>query len=697
MPDARSRGFVLTYTLALGFSAALLAWLIGLIPFVRTIELKAYDLRVARLAGASPGDATGPALVLIDDDSLRRMEPLVGRWPWPRLVHAMLIDFLAAGGAKAIAYDILFAEADIRPFKVGDTDWTGAESDRALVDSTAKAGTVIHAAEVSSAELLDPSRALVVPLDDIPALNRRYAADGCVEKRPQITPPFPALARAARAIGHTLVVLDDDGPIRRLAPFVRVADRLVPSLSLAAAMLADDAAPADARVEGGALVYRGRRLPLVEQAVPDYYGDAGRACRGLVAWRGPTMSASGQPTFQSWSAYDLIRSQEQVLAGEKPDVDPAQFRGRVVVVGTSAQGLGDVFTTPFAEGDMPGPEVHANVIDALIAGRAIGPVPGWRSAALTIGAALAVALAGALASAWVSGTVAAVVLASMTWFSVARFAVGEWWPLTVPALAVAFAFVGDLAWQYFVEGREKRQVKKLFSRYVSKDVYDQLIADPARAALGGNRRAMSVLFSDVRGFTTLTEKGAPEEIVSQLNEYFTRMVQVVFAHRGTVDKFVGDMVMALFGAPLDDEDHAEHAVEAALAMVRELEALNRVWAAQGRATLDIGIGVNSGDMVAGNIGSETIMSYTVIGDAVNLGARLESLNKEYGTRIIISEATRARLKGRYHVRPLGEVVVKGKSLAVAIFEVKSHDTNPAPVHRPGGGDDRAGAGGVAVP
>ena len=146
---------------------------------------------------------------------------------------------------------------------------------------------------------------------------------------------------------------------------------------------------------------------------------------------------------------------------------------------------------------------------------------------------------------------------------------------------------------------------------------------------------------------------------------------MVFAHRGTVDKFVGDMIMALYGAPLDDEDHAEHAVQTALAMITTLNQLNREWASQGKPQLDIGIGINTGDMIAGNVGSDTIMSYTVIGDAVNLGARLESLNKDYGTRIIISEATRERLKGRYDIHPLGDVVVKGKSKPVAIFEVKS--------------------------
>ena len=156
----------------------------------------------------------------------------------------------------------------------------------------------------------------------------------------------------------------------------------------------------------------------------------------------------------------------------------------------------------------------------------------------------------------------------------AFFARGTWLPVTVPMLTLIFAFVGDLAWKYVVEGREKRQVKKLFSRYVSKDVYDQLVANPSLAALGGARRHMTVLFSDIRGFTTMSEKGSPEDVVSQLNELFTRMVGVVFAHRGTVDKFVGDMIMALYGAPLDDEDHAEHAVQTALAMITTLDELN---------------------------------------------------------------------------------------------------------------------------
>jgi adenylate cyclase len=189
---------------------------------------------------------------------------------------------------------------------------------------------------------------------------------------------------------------------------------------------------------------------------------------------------------------------------------------------------------------------------------------------------------------------------------------------------------------------------------------------------------MTVLFSDIRGFTSMTEKGNAEALVAQLNEYFSTMVEVVFHHHGTVDKFVGDMVMALFGAPVDDADHAEHAVAAAVEMVSKLGALNRRWLDEGKAQLDIGIGINSGDMIAGNIGSSRIMSYTVIGDNVNLGSRLESLNKDFQTRIIISDATRTRLRTARTMRSLGDVTVKGKSQAVSIFEV----VVPSPIDAP---------------
>ncbi len=627
-------------------AAALVAGMLGLLPFFQRIELDTYDRRVEATARPSaPADRI--AIVFIDNDSLQRMEPLVGRWPWPRLVHATAIDFLAAAGAKVIAYDVVFAERDRRKFMVADTEWTGEESDAALVDSTRKAGNVVHVAEVAGAELIDPSRELAVDLS-APALNVKLPAADCVEARPRVSPPFPALAQASQGIGHTLFILDADGPARRIAPVVQIGQRTIPSLSVAASAAAN----------AGAAV------------IPAANRDEGQ-CAALVPWRGPAVNANGQLTFTSYSFYDLFYSQQQLLEGEKPGIDPALFKDRIVFVGINAEGLHEVFTTPFSEGEINGPEVHANMTDALLSNRSIARSAPWVTAVLALAGAGAVGVAGLFLNAWLTGVVALAVASMLVWQSVSWFARGTWIPLTVPALAIILAFVGDLAWKYFVEGRDKRLIKKMFSRYVSKDVFDQLVANPSLAAIGGARRHMTVLFSDIRGFTTMSEKGTPEEVVAQLNQLFTRMVDVVFAHRGTVDKFVGDMVMALYGAPLDDEKHADHAVQTALAMIRALHEMNQEWEKQGKPTLDIGIGINTGDMVAGNIGSDTIMSYTVIGDAVNLGARLESLNKEYSTRIIISEFTKAALKGRYDIHPLGDVVVKGKTKPVAIFEVKS--------------------------
>lgn len=680
---------------AFGIGAAAVALLLGLTPLLRTAELKLYDWRIR--ATTSVGAASAPALpddavvlVQIDDDSLKRMEPLVGRWPWPRLVHASLIDYLAAAGAKAVVYDVLFAEADRSKFMVGDTEWTGEESDQALVDSTARAGNVIHVVEAASAELIDPTKAVIASLEGLPAFNQPFVVDACVERRPQVTPPFPALAKAAHAIGHSFVVYDADGPLRRVVPFVRVGspstrlgtgrepgvggraetERVIPSLPLAAMMMENGLEPEAVSVRDGALHIGATRVPLVTELVPDYYGPPAPACRALLPWRGPTRQRDGTPTFRSFSFYDLFYSQQQVLEGMAPQVPPDAFRDRIVVVGVAGEGLRDVFVTPFAEGRMPGAEVHANTIDAWRAGRTLTPVSAGQGGGATLALSLAVGVTGAILSAWLTGVATVVLAGGWVWANLWLFGEGRWWPLAGPLVAMALALVGNLTWEYFVEGREKRKVKQLFSRYVAKDVYDQLLADPSRARLGGTRRHMTVLFSDMRGFTALTEKGLPEDIVAQLNEYFTRMVKVLFENRGTLDKFVGDMVMALFGAPLEDQDHAEHAVQAALAMVRALDVLNAEWESFGQPRLDIGIGINTGDMVAGNIGSASIMSYTVIGDAVNLGARLESLNKEYGTRIIISEATRSRLKGQYDIRPLGSVTVKGKSRAVAIFEVR---------------------------
>lgn len=647
---------------ALGLAAAVVAALLGMLPFVETIERKTYDWRIQWTA--DPASARKDiVLVAIDQSSLRNLEPLVGRWPWPRMVHATLLDYLARAPAKVVVYDVIFAERDRRSFAVGEDTWTGEESDRALVDATARAGNVVHVVDVAA----EAGGSAQQPLPGQPP----FRLDERVEARPVATPPFPELAKASRALGHNLVALDSDGPVRRAVPFVRGGGQYLPSLPLAAAMIAGSVPPSAVGMAGSTLHIGDRVMPLVEAELPGYDGRSHPSLRALIRYPGGLLDPqSKRPTYADYSFYDLFYSEKQIEAGEKPVVDPARFRGAVVIVGTTAPGLFDLIPVPFAQGKMPGMQIHASVLDNVLSGRFMRPAPRWMGIAALLVCALAAGLGLVGLGVWPGlGLVAAAAIAGVV-AAIGLFQQGVWLRVVEPSLALTLAAFGGVSYQYFVEGREKRQVKRLFSRYVPKDVFDQLMVDPSKARLGGQRRLMTVLFSDIRGFTTFSEQGQPEDIVQQLNEYFSRMVHVLFEHRGTLDKFVGDAVMALFGAPLEDPDHAEHAVQAALAMLKELEALNRTWAAQGRPTLAIGIGINTGDMVAGNIGAESIMSYTVIGDAVNLGSRLESLNKQYGTTLIISDATRDRLEGRYDIRPLGDVVVKGKTQPVAIFEIR---------------------------
>jgi adenylate cyclase len=634
------------------------------------LELRTYDWRLSRTARPEAA-RQDIALVEIDESSLRNLEPAVGRWPWPRVVHGELVDYLARAPAKVVAYDINFAGPDPNAgFKMGDATVTGADSDASLARSIKRAGNVILLADATFGG--DASTAPPIPDAGFAQLDV-----GGVTERKVVFSPYAAAADAAMTLGHNLFVLDPDGPMRHTVPFVRSGGRAIPSLGLAAALHVAGIKPADVRLDGQVLRAGDRAMPLewrhvaTQQGVDSYLW-------GLIDFHGPALLADmTHHVYPTYSFFDLFYSEEQILAGQKPDVDPSVFRDKIVFVGATAAGLYDAFETPFAHGKMPGMQIHAAVADDILSNRFLRAAPGSVRVALVAAAAIAVGIVAATVPAWWATGAALLLIAAWTWAATRAFAGGLWLNLSQPSLSASLALFGGVAYQYFVEGREKRKMKALFARYVSKDVYDQLVANPALARLGGQRREMTVLFSDIRGFTTISEKGQPEEIVRVLNEYFTEMVTIVFRQKGTVDKFVGDMVMALFGAPLEDADHADHAVQAALDMIEELGKLNEKWAAEGRPTLDIGIGINTGPMIAGNIGSDQIMSYTVIGDAVNLGSRLESLNKQYGTRLIISAATRSRLTRGYELKPLGDVVVKGKSEPVAIFEVSARVANEA--------------------
>jgi adenylate cyclase len=656
--------------LGLAMVSALAALALGILPLARSVEWTLYDLRMRQTVDPSHAPPR-IAMVEIDEQTLREMEPLAGRWPWPRIVHSLIVDFFARGPARLVVYDVLFLEHDRRDgFEMGGERISGADSDQALVDSVAKAGNVILLADATYAGQRDPKAASSAYRRE--RIVTRWRIEAPIQERPVVTAPFPELARAARGLGHNLFVLDDDGPIRRVAPFVRSEGGDVPGLAVATWLALAGLTPERVQVTGNVLHLGDARLPLLRFPIRRATGETGavESAEGLIRYRGPALGPDGKPTYRIYGANTILASENLLLNGEKPLVDPAAFRDAIVFVGVTAAGGSDVFQTPLGStGRIPGSQIHGTIVDQLMTGRALDKVPMWALVLVTFGVALSTARFTVPLPMRLGGPGAAAIAVVVAGAGLALFRRGHWLPLVQPLAACAFAGVGGLAWQYFVEGREKRQVKQLFSRYVSKDVYEQVLQNPALAELGGTRRTMSVLFSDVRGFTAITERGDPEALVAQLNEYFSRMVEIVFAHHGTLDKFVGDMVMALFGAPVEDEAHADHAVAAAVDMVRALAELNVKWRAEGRPTLGIGIGVNSGEMIAGNIGAETVRSYTVIGDAVNLGARLESLNKDFGTTIIVSDRTVGLLRGRYNLRSLGPVTVKGKSVAVEIFEV----------------------------
>lgn len=627
------------------FAAGVAAFIFERAAFVETLEKKTVDYRFQLVAGA--GQASDRIVIAeIDDFSLRRLENVFGRWPWPREVHADFLRFMDRAGASVVVFDVLFTERDLR----------NPESDREFAQWTSRAGNVVHSAF--------PGDQHDTGVPDAEIVRRHSIANGSgvFPEFVQLDLPFEDLASAARAIGHVGLILDDDGPARRYLPLIENRGRLVPSIGLAA-VLVDRDLPVDAlRVDSDVLALDMNPIPLQDGRIPIWF--------------------NGAPgTYPSISYGEIIYSQLLIDAGEEPIVAPERFRDQVVLVGVTAAGLHDVFTTPFnvgtwlgwgedVGGKMHGIELHANMIDNFLQGRYFRPL--WGGAGLA--AALLLAAGGLIPILWLrlGPAVPAAIVSIGAYLAAAGLAFPERLvlPIAAPALTWLTAMLLGLGYQYWTEGREKLKVRGMFSRYVSPDVFQQLMKDPLAAELGGKRIAMTVLFSDLRGFTSMSEDRKPEQVVEQLNEYFTEMVEIVFRNRGTIDKFVGDMIMALFGAPVADDHHADNAVQCARQMHLRLAELNEAWAQRGLPTLQHGIGINSGEMVAGNVGSARIRSYTVIGDNVNLGARLESLCKEYSADIIISEFTRKLLPSANCVRELGSVTVKGKSRPVRIYSVE---------------------------
>ncbi len=363
----------------------------------------------------------------------------------------------------------------------------------------------------------------------------------------------------------------------------------------------------------------------------------------------------------------------RIVTGEIP---PETFAGKIVLVGATSPTLHDVFATPFApEGDMPGVEIHAHTLETLLRGIPIRRAPALLVPILTIVAgALAAWAATALRPLPAFGVAAGAALAYLAGCH-AAFLWGRWWVEMVPMpLTLGIAYAGTVAKNFTQEQREKRRLSRFFSPSVVKEI----VRHKDDANLEAGRRRMTVLFSDIRGFTSMSEKMTPEDVVTFLREYLTVMTEAVFKHGGTVDKYIGDAIMALYNVPFEAPDHAAQAVRTALEFQERLKPLAERFTARYGGTLACGVGIHTGDAVVGTIGSEQRLEYTAIGDTINLGSRLEGLTKDFNVPIIMSEATYLEVQDFIGARALGEVTVKGKAIPVKIFAVLHHGARHEP-------------------
>lgn len=461
---------------------------------------------------------------------------------------------------------------------------------------------------------------------------------------------LPKIAEAAKGFGNFNVAPDQDGVARKTPLLAAYDGGFYPALSLACAAkyLDQTIYPIEGlwpKVTIDHIDLGEVKIPTTERGemLIDYYGVPQQYI--------PTLSVA------------------DILDGT---AKPESFKDKVVLVGMTAIGTYDFRVTPFSP-VTPGVYIHAASIQNILDGRFL-----VRQDYLVMFEIIAFLVFGALMGfgfsrlpgwATILGTfVFGVVLYIVDVKTI--FAHGFWTLNVLPTMQATLTAVAIIIYKFLTEGREKRQIRRAFQHYLNKTVVDMIIKDPSRLKLGGERRECTVFFSDVRGFTTLSEKLSPEQLVHVLNTYLTPMTDLIFKYDGTLDKYIGDAIMAFFNAPIDQSDHAIRACHVSVDMMVELENLRKQWAAEGMTHhIDIGIGLNSGPMVVGNMGTPNYFNYTAMGDTVNLGSRLEGINKEYGTNIIISQSTHTLAREHIHVREMDLVKVKGKNEPVHIYEL----------------------------
>ncbi|MBU0622702.1 MAG: adenylate/guanylate cyclase domain-containing protein [Gammaproteobacteria bacterium] len=635
--------------------------------FVQFIDAKLYDYRL-RLTLPDKGDER---IVILDIDEKSLKEE--GRWPWGRDKMASLMDKLFDHYTVAVVgFDVVFAERDNSSGlkvlqELGRNQFRDVpqfhsvlsqikpnlEYDNRFADRIRQRNVVLGYYFSNSERGADKSVSGILPEAAFPAgtFNGRPIT---FMKWDSYGANLPELQASASTAGHFNPVVDFDGEVRRVPMIVEYDGAYYESLSLAvvrSVLGMPKLAPGYAT--GKDKNYAGLEWLTLESEQGDLRIPVDAEVAALVPFRGE------RGTFRYISAADVLRERTPV----------ADLQNRIVLVGTSAPGLMDMRSTPVGE-VYPGVEVHANMISGIL-NQDIKQSPPYVLGAnvvllLVIGLVMAVLLP--MLSAF-PGT-----LVSLGMMLLALVVNGILWmfgnlalPLAGGLIMVMALFALNMTFGYFVESRTKRQITGLFGQYVPGELVDEMSKNPEQVSMEGDSREMSILFSDVRSFTTISEKLEPKELSKLMNEFLTPLSRVIYSHRGTIDKYMGDCIMAFWGAPLPDERHAYHAVLAGLEMQRTLSTLQPHFRERGWPEIHIGVGINTGRVSVGNMGSEVRVAYTVMGDAVNLASRLEGITKEYGAGVVVGELTKAAAP-EFVYRELDLVRVKGKDQPVAIFE-----------------------------
>jgi adenylate cyclase len=642
---------------------------------LRGLETSSLDLRF-RIRGALP---PGKEIVLlrVDDRSIATL----GRWPFRRAYFADAVRRLHRAGARVIVFDLLLAEPESpippelrRAVEAAAAALPGAESEglRAQLQQFATSdGDADLAAAMREAGnvLLPVAFAFTGQKGEEPdALSQSAYAK--FDKSPiapafplqpvSVLMPLPPLAAAAAGLGHVNLAYDRDGAPRYDYLALPFEGDFIPSMPIRAAAAYLGVPWSDVAIAPGTDVRIGPDLVPTDPAM-----------RLLINYRGPP------GTFPTYSFADF-------LAGK---VNDAEISGRIVLIGASFTGDADSNAAPFGNTELPGTERMANVIDTILAHDFIAGSADAGSV-LVIGAVLVLAAAAGFGAAFLpTRDVFLAGLAPLVlWLGGAQWAIlhNLWLPVVTPAASLAAAAAAVVLFRYWVVDREGRAVKSAFRHYLSPAMVSLLASHPERLKLGGETREMTMLFCDVRGFTAISEtfKSNPQGLTQLISRFLTPMTDLIMARRGTIDKYMGDCIMAFWNAPLDDSDHARHACQSALAMMRSLEAVNAELEDEARAgehpfhALKVGIGLNTGDCVVGNMGSDQRFDYSVLGDAVNLASRLEGQSKTYGVGIVIGETTQRQALD-FAALELDLIAVKGKDEAVRIYALLGDETMAA--------------------